>query len=210
MRTRWMWGFLLGATVCSLLATRANYCQADVVKENLAPQVADKGQGKEVVLPAPLLEAVHAAFPEARVPKSSDCAGAWSKRAGKALPFVAWGDFTDDGLTDVAVILVGAETKWAIVMFNQARGGKYAPFVVADGSVVDPADPGCPQPTWLTLKTIKKGERGAMVRTDASGNQEVDYVPMDRDIVRMSVEDSSATQYRWNGSKYDELGLGGE
>ncbi len=210
MRRRWIWCFLLGTAVCTLAVTRAGCARADAVKESPAPQAADGGKGDEVVLPASLLEAIRAAFPEARVPTRADCAGAWSKRAGKSSPFITWGDFNDDGLEDVALILVGPATRWVVVVFTQVQGGKYSSVAISHGKLVKLIDEGCPEPTRLLMSTIKKGATGAAVRVDASGNREIVDVPMDKDIVVVSVVDSYDTQYRWNGTEFERLALGPE
>jgi len=57
--------------------------------------------------------------------------GQWAKgvQAGTP-PFMCEGDFSGDGLTDEAIILIGQDS-WRFVVFEQRRGGDFFPVYVA-------------------------------------------------------------------------------
>src|SRR5262249_36776613 len=61
-----------------------------------------------VHLPPQLLTAITANFPTYHVPAGTDLRGQWARAVKTGTPpFICEGDFNGDGLTDVAVILVG-------------------------------------------------------------------------------------------------------
>lgn len=100
--------------------------------EGNMPKVVVEGERPLLVLPEALMRYIRVKFPDYRIPTKEDMTGEWGTYQKKdAVPYACWGDFNGDGLTDVALILIGKD-QWRLVAFHQTAEGTY----VASGKVV--------------------------------------------------------------------------
>lgn len=87
------------------------------------PQIVIKDGQEVLLLPDNLLESIKANFPVFHVPTTSDMKDQWvSRKMPNSLPFVVWGNFNGDGLTDVAIILL-SENQWKFIIFHRNDQG---------------------------------------------------------------------------------------
>lgn len=72
------------------------------------PVIVKENGNEKLILPQKAIALISSLYPDTRIPDSSDIKGLWSsfKKPGK-FPFVTWGDFTGNGETDIAVLLLG-------------------------------------------------------------------------------------------------------
>ena len=89
------------------------------------PQVVVKDGSPVLVLPDSLIAFIAESYPGFRVPTKEDRTGEWATYSkADAVPYACWGDFNGDGLTDVALMLIGNDG-WRLVAFNQKVNGTY-------------------------------------------------------------------------------------
>ncbi len=180
------------------------------MESGLAPAMVPQNGREAVSLPPPLVQKIMTIYPGFRVPGQPDLAGAWSKEAKPgSLPFITWGDYTGDGLTDVAVILLG-DSAWKLVVFHQAQSGNYDPVVLADGAGKrDPASAADP-PKNMVLATLRKGERYATSSAGAAGMELRREIRFGVDAIEIDVQEGTHTFYYWDGKKYQSYEFGYE
>ncbi len=210
LQTRWPSGVMAGV----LFSLNAGAClggtRPNAVNGNLQPKLATDAGGISVVLPQPLVEFIHKKFPGYRIPLASDLEGAWAGPHKTALPFVAWGDYTDDRLTDVAIILLGPGHKWQLVAFNQTRGSSYESFVLDQNELSPPVTDGTMPPKDMVLETIKKGQKHSEIQQDSTGHEFLASVPAVRDTLSVGVEDWYDMEYTWIDGQYQKQEFGPE
>ena len=115
---------LVGILCLSLILSKA----VPVCAENGLPQVTLEGDKPVLVLPDVLFKFINTTLPDFRVPTKEDMTGKWATYPKKdAVPYACWGDFNGDGLTDIALILIG-KIRWKLMVFNQTANGNYEAF----------------------------------------------------------------------------------
>jgi hypothetical protein len=120
----WTTNVILGLTVVLLWG-------CGKTQDNLTVGTKPQQTAAPISLPPRLLVAVTEKFPQYRVPASSDLTAYWAKTdQDGAIPFLCEGDFTGDGLTDYAIVLIGQET-WRFVVFEQRTEGDFRSAYVA-------------------------------------------------------------------------------
>ncbi len=126
------------------------------------------------------------------------------------MPFITWGDYTGDGLTDVAVILLG-EAGWKLVAFHQTREGSYDPVVILESGPGGRAAAGeaeAPKDRWLA--TLGKGEKYAASSVGAAGMELRREIKFGVDAIEVEIKEGSRTFYFWDGRKYESYEFGYE
>lgn len=109
------------------------------------PQIVRQNGQKVLLLPNSLIESIRRNFHGFNIPTESDMTGRWlEEKEPNPFPYITWGDFDGDGLTDVAVLLVRDGQKehakherheklerhdhpWKFVIFHQTPGREYKP-----------------------------------------------------------------------------------
>ena len=111
------------------------------------------------------------------------------------------GDFNGDGLTDVAVILVGNK-EWKLAIFHQSKSG--FGLVHSHGSKTEGADAIVPSPQLLSLKLLRKGKPYIYTFLSHTGSHEKRYA-FKTDVIEFSASERfSALLYCKNG-KYETI-----
>jgi hypothetical protein len=90
-----------------------------------SPQVILEDGEVAVRLPEQFLNKIKKDFPSLRVPSGSDLFDIWESRIGGEHPYVCWGDFNGDKLTDIAIYLV-SDTHWKFAIYHQEETGDFA------------------------------------------------------------------------------------
>jgi hypothetical protein len=120
------------------------------------PQIVIKDGQETLVLPNSLTESIKTNFPGFRGPTASDMSGPWvSEKMSGLFPFIAWGDFNGDGLTDVAIILI-SDKQWKFIIFHGKSQG-YVP-AYEKGGIINEHSAKIQFPQQVTIRTVKKGE----------------------------------------------------
>ncbi len=90
-----------------------------------APAVVVENSERTLLIPKDLMAVIREEFPEMRIPVREDVRGYWREVQGELpFPYITWGDYTLNGLTDVTIILLG-ESEWNLVTFHQSSNRKY-------------------------------------------------------------------------------------
>lgn len=90
------------------------------------PRIVTTNGQSQLVLPDSFLRAVKRDYPTLRIPENRDMTGFWKylKDEGAHFPFLAWGFFNDDNLTDIVIILV-SDTHWKWAIYHQKPDGDF-------------------------------------------------------------------------------------
>ncbi len=100
-------------------------CSAPAWPQGGTPQIVVMDGTPEIALPLALETFIQENFANFRVPEPSDHAGGWGGLASEnRLPYAAWGDLDGDQRTDVALILISADS-WRLFAFLQVAEGAY-------------------------------------------------------------------------------------
>lgn len=119
------WRSLLFGILCLTLIAGNSIHKS--TKGDLPRVTVDRGEAV-LLLPESLTKVINRNFPGFRVPTREDMTGEWATRSKKyAVPYACWGDFTGNGFTDIALILLGKD-RWKLVMFNQTAKGEYEAY----------------------------------------------------------------------------------
>src|SRR5882724_1725011 len=104
-------------------------------KKNGVPQIVRQGGQISVQLPAPLASMIREKYPTLRVPARQDLTGPWAEHDESGpLPFITWGDYNDDGLVDVVLLLIG-KTSWKIIVCEQHKDNRYGAVELMTGPI---------------------------------------------------------------------------
>lgn len=161
---------------------------------------------RKLVLPENFRSYLEAKYSDYRLPKAADISYIWATGvgAGNAFPYVTWGDYDGNGLTDIAIFLIGKEKKnWEFAILLQTPTS-YT-FEFGTGSDVDKH-----QPQAVYLRTLKKGEPLKVDVWDFSTKKMNTYTHrFPNDAVLYSVDAEDPTQvYFWEKGElaYEEYG----
>lgn len=161
--------------------------------ENPLPKVVLDGGMPTLELPPTLNQLIKKRFPDLRVPGKEDMTEGWSAYRGKELvPYACWGDFNGDGLTDVALILIG-KGYWRLLAFHLEKDESYLPFKLGDFPGPDDIEfTKAHPPQEFNLFTLKAGQpvhiNGKMINTESK---------YDTVNLFMIHDASSGIQYEW-------------
>lgn len=157
-----------------------------------------------LVLPQPLLDKLKVSFSGFRVPGEPDMSKAWvSERTSTRLPFVTWGDYDGNNLTDVAVLLL-SDREWKLVAFNQVAGGKYDAVSLNGGDISDAGgNLQCPQE--ITLATLPKGEEYVVDSGEKARRGKFNF-----DAIEFIAVNSSLWIYYWSEGTFQQIVFGYE
>ena len=90
-----------------------------------SPKILLRENKPVLVLPESLTQYIKAKYPNLRVPNVEDMTADWATYLKKdTVPYACWGDFNGDGMTDVALILIGKQ-RWRLLAFNQTDEHTY-------------------------------------------------------------------------------------
>jgi len=92
---------------------------------NLVPMIVENDGQSSVKLPKPLQDLIKIEYPKMRVPARKDMIDNWALRTEGPAPYICWGDFNGDNLTDVALFLLSDSNYWMFVIYHQLKGNKY-------------------------------------------------------------------------------------
>lgn len=114
-------------------------CDNRKAEEDIPRIVLDGGYFR-LRLPQALELEMKRLFPSYRLPEKQDFAGDLRPLFGaERLPYAVWGDFNEDGLTDVVLILKEENKdksesiqRTKLISFHQTREGRYDPHVLRD------------------------------------------------------------------------------
>jgi len=122
-------------------------------------------RAQQSVIPAAVRDVIRDEFPGFALPTEADLHGRWSDFATRYswLPYLASGDFNDDGIKDYAALLVGTN-EWKFVIFQSAEGGGYAPVILQTGAI--PGSGYFRYPMALEIKTVLKDQTFAPEGSD--------------------------------------------
>ena len=85
-----------------------------------SPRIFLRENTPVLALPESLTQYIKAKYPDLRVPGVEDMTSYWAMYLNKnTVPYACWGDFNGDGLTDVALILIGKQ-RWRFLAFHQS------------------------------------------------------------------------------------------
>src|SRR5258708_587277 len=164
---------------------------------NPLPQVVLEEGVPVLQLPERLAEFIQAKFPDLRVVGKEDMTGGWATFRGKReVPHGSWGAFNGDGLTDVALILLG-KGYWRLLAFQQLKDGSYAALKLEEFPGPDDLEYTQIHPAQdYYLATLKAGE---LIRLAGKPLQETG--PKHDAITFFMVKDaSSAILYEWTAA----------
>lgn len=175
--------------------------------DDLKPRWISKKSGR-VELPANFLKAVKSDYPSLRVPTGKDITGIWKE----GFSFAAWSDFSGDGLTDIAIILVsGAHQKQVIYHQNKDGSFVYAHPVSFKG-LQSNKELGSPQQMYVQVHSsedvwLVRRETNEM---DAKGyrSQKEERYWIKHDGVIFGIYESGFSLTYWHDGKYRTLGSG--
>lgn len=129
-----------------------------------------------------------------RVPSREDMIGRWATYSkNNTVPYATWGDFNGDGLTDVALILIGQSGKhrwWIAYSFHQKADHSYQVFNLSEKFISEPQQ--------FYLSTLEAGMK------IFAGSRSLPYTYKNDSIVFSSFEGNPPTRkiFGWNG-KYN-------
>lgn len=169
-------------------------CTAGVDATGHTPKIVVR-EGKPVlVLPESLTSYIKTQYPSFRVPTAEDMTGAWAPYLDRmdAVPYATWGDFNGDGLTDVALILIG-QGRWKNVAFHQTARHTYEAQRLGYFPGPDKRFVRVHPPQRFILYTLKAGEKLKF------GEKHVDVSQHQFDSIffGLSKDPTSAIQYQW-------------
>jgi hypothetical protein len=164
------------------------------------PMVVRSGSGWQVVVPERLSEAIKKNFPQFHLPMRSDLTGGWAggETSGR-FPFITWGDFNGDGLTDIAVVLLN-DKEWKFAIFHRQPDDSYGLGHSAGGLFGSGENASVTSPQDISLLRVKKGVEHKV----QAGGQTFTYT-FDTDAIQMGVNESGLYIIYWKNGKYEEL-----
>lgn len=109
----------------------------------VAPRIDVSQRPAKVFLPDALRQAIQINLPNYRLPSDADYELDWEEfYEGHKVPFLALGDFNNDGRKDVAALLISTDKSdiWRLVVFHGQKNG-FSPTVLATSPEEDKTDP---------------------------------------------------------------------
>ncbi len=194
----------LECAVWSVALCGASRLETRGAPSNLEPRVVATNGRAHLELPGPLSKALGTEFAGYRVPLPADLSGAWAENRGpESLPFVTWGDYDGDGLTDVVLILL-SDREWKMIACRQKPVGKYVFYTLQSGPLgkVNP-DNNIEYPKDRVLSTLRKRERLVAVDADSQTGKEIERpIEFDHDAIRLTISETAEAFYYWDGKQY--------
>jgi len=144
---------LIIALVLAIILALGAGCSQQA-REVSEPQIVLAGNKPELLLPQSLRSLLKEHYPRLRIASDADFDRDIQEvyREERLLPFACSGDFNGDGLTDVALILVGRGS-FKIISFHQTASGSWKPFVFRETSGDSPV-----LPIGFCLRLVKPGK----------------------------------------------------
>jgi hypothetical protein len=171
------------------------------------PQLVVSGETKTLVLPQEFTRYLSINYSNYRLPISADISSVWETVGNKldGLPYITWGDYNGDGLTDIALFLLGNQSEWQFVVFLK-KGNTYEVGLVNGTPEMSYA------PQVVYLSTIKKGGLLKYNATNEETGKDVSYeYSFPVDVVRYQVALELPIEiYYWEGAKLEEVFFGME
>lgn len=184
--------FLSGSALCDVSISKSQ--EPSIVQRN----------GKDILLlPRTFLAHIKAQFPKLRLPGSGDITGAWllHQQAG-SLPYITWGDFNGDEMTDLAVILISEKT-WKFVVLHKTREGYVSAFSIPAGDEegqIGRSDALIQFPQDMVIGTLKRGEKKVI-----NIEQQTFEYKFDFDAITFLVDERSYSLFFWKDGKYESI-----
>ena len=189
---------LLAALFVSLFG-----CYGFVQFEPVAdPKIVVEGGKRSLILPAQFQQAVQVNFPDFGMATEADMTGPW---ADAGFPFITWGDFNGDGLTDIVVILFNDEA-WRLSIFHKTAQGYEIAYQLGGGFIEDDIVPG-PQAYFVYL--TPKGESISRQRYDEDEDvtSTVEHT-FEFDSIYWGVIETYGEYIFWQNGKYEDISFG--
>jgi len=174
-----------------------------IAKKSALPKIVRKDGQISVQLPPPLASVIREKYPTLRVPAQKELTGPWGEHdESGSLPFITWGDYNDDGLVDVVLLLIG-KASWKIVVCEQHKDNSYGAVELMTGPIGEKnADTGIEYPKDRKLLTLKKGEGRIYVEYDENGKEIERKVTYPADAIVLKMYESGEAYYHWDGHQY--------
>ncbi len=169
-------------------------CTAGVDATGHTPKIVLREDKPVLVLPESLTSYIKTQYPSFRVPNAEDMTGAWAPYLDRmdAVPYATWGDFNGDGLTDVALILIG-QGRWKNVAFHQTARHTYEAQRLGYFPGPDKRFVRVHPPQRFILYTLKAGEK-------IKFGEEFDDISQhqfDSIAFALSEDPTGVMQYKW-------------
>jgi len=169
-------------------------CTAGVDATGHTPKIVLREDKPVLVLPESLTSYIKTQYPSFRVPNAEDMTGGWATYLDRtdAVPYATWGDFNGDGLTDVALILIGQD-RWKNVAFHQTAEHIYEAERLGKFPGPDKRFVRVHPPQRFILYTLKAGEK-------LKFGEEFDDISQhqfDSIAFGLSKDPTDVVQYKW-------------
>ena len=169
---------------------------------NLEPKITDENGAPTIALPEALLKQIQTKYPGFRVPRKEDVTGEWANtRTTDQVPYAVWGDMDGNGLTDVALMVLGQD-KWKVVVFLQQPGGGYHDVPILSRDIRRP-DQDAAQ-LW-TLSLVKKGEIIRQEQYDGEKMVLVKSHTLKTDAIDLDLSIGGGSTYYWSNQRFERI-----
>jgi hypothetical protein len=158
---------------------------------DLTPRIDTSQGAPRLILPPQLLVEMQHSFPGYRVPGDKERIREWAQ--SDKFPYVVWGDFDGNGLTDLVLILLSDE-RWALAVFHQQKGERYSSLSLLSIRLFPPAEDD-QRIQARSLSVLKK-------------NTETLKFPADAFV--LTFIDRSMTFFHWSNGEYKKIVQGYE
>jgi hypothetical protein len=171
---------------------------------DLKPSILRLGEDPRLELPKGAIQAIERDFPRLRIPTHEDIKGEWATlhRDGR-VAYATWGDYDGDRMTDIALILLGAD-EWKCIVLNQRRSGVYVSAVLGGGRI-GATGSNLENPWAAVLETVPRGTP----LTFGAGEDAV-TIQYERDAIEMQIVDGALWVFHWDGKRYQRRIFGHE
>jgi hypothetical protein len=206
INTRKFRSVLLSAVFSGTLAlSSTDFLFAANVEEPVVITVNGK---RELVLPDAVLSLVNSKYPGFRVPGVDDLEGEWLyEYSDGRYPWVVWGDFTGNGMIDIALMLVN-DKEWKKIIVNKTTTG-YEVALDDLGNQFDLGDGVVDVPQDFYMHLLKKGTVIEAV-TYPSGEKDQEQITSftaQYDCVISGVYESQLSIIYWQNGSYKRVVL---
>ncbi len=165
------------------------------------PNIVMQDGQQVLLLPDKFKDFIKTAFPAFRIPEQEDLIGLW---ATYIFPFVRWGDFNGDGLTDIAVIIINDQAYKALIAHKTTDD--YEIGLMIDERDFDPPEKlgGTSGPQGLSLDRMVK-DKQYQFGSNASYARGSVMFSHPLDSVGFTLDEREMTIFFWENGKYEEL-----
>lgn len=178
------------------------------IMANEIPKIVTMHGMSSIVLPKAFLSAIRRDYPGLRVPIEKDITGHWKLAIAGPHPYICWGDYDDNKLTDIAVILV-SDTQWAFAIYHQHKDGLFILAYPKTSTNLIATSVELPQNHYV--KTIEKGKPWIYSAHGAGLGyrfEKRDRYDFDNDVVEHGVFELSSALFYWVRDRYESFEYG--